>query len=156
MKKSYINVESLPRLESLQVVVVSVVDTNSCPVVKVRLAGAVVLIVAFLMDVRVRVAVQDGHGHVVDNGGAGAGVAVDAVVGQPASRLEQPVVASGLVGLKWAQVVSVDEGDQLALVQARIFAAAPNFNKSISQKFNHRYPKPHFTTVSLRLKSKDD
>ena len=114
-------------MEPLQVIIVSVVDTYSCPVVKVRVAGAVVLVVALLMDVRVRVAVQDGHGHFVDYGLAGK--AADVIVGQPTSRLEQTIVTSGLIGLEWAQVVSFDEANELALIHTRIFFAAPKFRE---------------------------
>lgn len=56
---------SLVRLEPLQVIPVSVVDPNCKPIIEEGFAGAVVLVVALLSDVRMGVAVQDGDGHVV-------------------------------------------------------------------------------------------
>ena len=53
------------RLEPLEVILLSVVDAEGVPVHEEVLARAVLLVHAVLVDVRVRVAVQDRHGHVV-------------------------------------------------------------------------------------------
>jgi hypothetical protein len=85
-KRTHVVVVAIPRLEPLHVLNLCVVEPNRVAIVVVGVARAVVGVLAALVHVRVGVAVHEGHGKGVVQGG-GAGVRLEAAVAQPKSNV---------------------------------------------------------------------
>jgi hypothetical protein len=108
--QTYIVVVVISRLKSLQVIILGIVNTKSVSQVKEGLARTVISIFTALVNMRMGVAVQDGHSHVVDESvsRATAGVGQKAVEAKPAGWLKQAVLARGGIGLERAEVGSLN------------------------------------------------
>ena len=101
-------------------------DSECITEVKESLARTVVSIVSALVNVRMRVAVEDGDSHVVQNPSANIGcIGVKSVVSESAGWFEQAIIASGNVGLDGTQESTFDQGIHLTAIKTRIFFTAP-------------------------------
>jgi hypothetical protein len=87
----------------------------------------VIGIAATLVNVRVRVTVDNGNSQVVhqNNIGVGTSVVVKSIVSHTAGRFKQAIMAGGRIGLDWGQIITPGKGKCLAASKTGIFIATP-------------------------------